>query len=74
MLENRGLNRGSIIMGSFVYNCCVECVYKDVYVGVFCYFVNIFSGMEDMGFFDLLNEVYLFLLYFVYILRINRVL
>ena len=61
MLENRGLDRGSIITGSSVHNCL-------------CHFANIFSGMEDMGLLDPLNEVHLFSLHFVYTPRINRAL
>ena len=74
MLENRGLNRGRIITGSSVHNCRVECTHKGVYAGVLCHFANIFSGMEDMGLIDPLNEVHLFSLHFVYIPRITRAL
>lgn len=72
MLEQRGVGRGSIIIGSFVYNCCVERVYRDVYFGVFCFFVRIFVYLEDRGFFDFFNELYLFVLYYIYIFRINK--
>ena len=74
MLENRGLNRTSIITGSSVHNCRVERAHRDVYVGVLYHFANIFSGMEDMDLLDPLNEVHLFALHFMYIARINRAL
>lgn len=31
MLENRGLNRGSIITGSFVHNCRIERAYNEMF-------------------------------------------
>ena len=74
MLENRGLDRGSMITGSSVHSCRVERAHRDIYAGVLCQFANIFHGMEDMGLLDPLSEVHLFALHFVYIPRVNKAL
>ena len=74
MLEMRGLDRSSIIIGSSVHNCRVERAHKDVYAGVLCHFAKIFDGMERDGLLDPLNDTHLFALHYVYIPRINRAL
>ena len=74
MLETRGLDRGSIIIGSSVHYCKVERAHKDVYVGVLCHFAEIFDGMERDGLLDPFSDVHLYALHFVYFPRINRAL
>lgn len=72
MLERRGLDRGSIIIGLFVRNCRVERVYRDVYVGVLCFYVKLFDKMDKIDIFDFFNELYLCCFYYIYFLRINK--
>ena len=67
MLVTRGADRGSIITGSSVHNCRVD-------AGVLCCFAKIFDGMEQASLLDLLNDLHLYALHFVYISMINRAL
>ncbi len=71
MLEMRGLDHGSIIMGSSVHNCRIERIHKDVYAGVLCYYAVILSDFEDAGKLDPLNETHLFTLHLVFNRKIN---
>ena len=72
MLEQRGVDRGSMITGSSVHNCRVERTHRDVYSGVLCFFARTFARLEDRGVLDPLNELHFFALHFTYIPRINK--
>ena len=72
MLEQRGVDRGSIITGSSVHNCCVERSHRDIYLGVLCFFARTFSRLEDNELLDPLNELHLFALHYTFIPRINK--
>ena len=71
MLEQRGVDRGSIITGSSVHNCRVERAHRDIYSGVLCFFARTFARLEDSGLLDPLNELHLFALHHTFIPRIN---
>ena len=72
MLEQRGVDRGSIITGSSVHNCRVERSHRDIYSGVLCFFARTFSRLEDNELLDPLNELHLFALHYTFIPRINK--
>ncbi|KAK2566945.1 hypothetical protein P5673_008707 [Acropora cervicornis] len=72
MIDHRGEGRGSIITGSSVHNSRVERAHRDIYSGVLAFYARIFEAMEDEGILEILDNVHLYSLHYVFIARINR--
>lgn len=73
MFSVKGLNRGSYIVGCFIYNQRIERLWRDVFRCVCVMYYLLFYMLEDFGFFCLIDDVDFFCLYYIFLLRINRV-
>ena len=62
MLEQRGVDRGSIVTGSFVHNCHVERSCGELF-----FLARTFSCLEDNELLDPPNELHLFALHYTFI-------
>ncbi len=72
MIRHRGQGRGSMLTGSSTHNQRIERLWVDMYRSVTIVYYRLFYHLEQQGLLDVLNQIQLFALHYIYIPRINH--
>ena len=72
MLENRGLDRGSMIVGSSVHNQRIERLWRDLHRCITQLYYRLFYFLEYQGSLNPVNEYHLFALQYVFLPWLNK--
>ena len=71
MLWHKEFNKGSKIAGLSVLNQWIECLWREVFIGVSQFYYTLFYQMEENGILESTSIIDLFCLYYIFLSRIN---